>query len=112
MTEEHVLTGNVAIELRGTGVSVFSMSPGPVRTRMTESLVESEEGRRWLPEFSELSDEEWSPSEAGARLVLRLARGDADVLSGRALHVMHDLDQLIAEADAIGAADRLVLRVT
>jgi NAD(P)-dependent dehydrogenase (short-subunit alcohol dehydrogenase family) len=99
-------------ELRDQGVSVFCMSPGPVLTEMTRRLVETEEGRRWLPDFAETPDDEWVPAEIGAELIYRLAQGDADSLSGRALHVSYDLDELISAADAIASEDRLALRIT
>jgi len=101
----------LANELHGAGVRVFCMSPGPVRTRMTQTLAESDEGLRWLPEFSELSEDDWVPAERGAELSFRLARGDADELSGRALHVMNDLDELIARANDVASGDRLTMRI-
>ena len=105
------LTECLSNELTGTGVTVFCMSPGPVVTKMTRWLMESEEGRRWLPEFAALSDDEWMSPDVGAELIHRLARGDADALSGRALHVMHDLDAQIAEAGGISKDGRSVLRI-
>ncbi len=105
------LTECLANELRDYGVRVFCFSPGPVLTEMTRRLVETEEGRRWLPEFAALSEDEWVPPEQGARLAIRIARGDADGLSGRSLHVMHDLDEQIARADEIVSTDRLVMRI-
>ena len=105
------LTDCLASELRGTGVSVFAVSPGPVRTEITTRLAESADGRRWLPEFADLPDDEWLPASRGGELVVRLARGDGDVLSGRYLHVYQELDELVANADAIVADDRLALRV-
>jgi len=98
-------------ELADTGARVFCMSPGPVRTRMTQTLVDSDEGRRWLPEFSELSEDQWVHPDRGAELAYRLARGDADELSGRALHVADDLDDLIARAQAVSSGDRLAMRI-
>jgi len=98
-------------EVDDTGVQVFCMSPGPVLTRLTQALVDSDAGRRWLPEFSALLEEEWVPADQGAALVHRLARGDADELSGRALHVSDDLDDLIAQAEAVSSGDRLTLRI-
>ena len=101
----------LSTELEDTGVHAFCMSPGPVLTKMTQAMVDSDEGRRWLPEFSALSEDEWVPADRGAALVHRLARGDADELSGRALHVMDDLDDLIARANAVSSGDRLTLRI-
>ena len=50
------------------------------------------------------------PSEA-ARLVVRLAAGDADALSGRHLSVHDDLDALVAGAQSIVEDDLYTLRV-
>lgn len=105
------LTDCLSTELRDHGVGVFCISPGPVRTRMTSRLAETDEGRRLLPWFGELSDSEWVPADGGAQLVVRVARGDADSLSGRFIHVSQDLDELLAHADEIQSSDRLVMRV-
>ena len=45
-----------------------------------------------------------------ADLVLRIAAGDADPLSGRFLHVKDDLDELLAEAAAGMSEGRLRMR--
>ena len=101
----------LSAELEDSGVHAFCISPGPVLTKMTKAMVDSDEGRRWLPEFSALSEDEWVPADRGAALVHRLSRGDADELSGRALHVMDDLDDLITRVDAVSSGDRLTLRI-
>jgi len=44
------------------------------------------------------------------RLMLRVARGDADVLSGRHISVHDDLDALIAHSDVVRAKDLYVMR--
>lgn len=105
------LTDNLGAELSGHGVQVFCISPGPVLTDVTRPFVESEHARRWVPVFGEMSPEDWYPAERGAQLVVKLARGDADALSGRYVHVDMDLDELTADAERIAADDRLVLRV-
>ena len=105
------LTDCLSTELRAHGVGVFCMSPGPVRTEMTVRLAETDTGRRWFPAFAALTEDEWVPPDRGAELVLRIARGDADALRGRYIHVNYDLDELIAQADEINSSDRLKLRV-
>jgi hypothetical protein len=46
--------------------AVVCVSPGPVRTAITERLAESAEGRRWLPDFAEIGESEWlSPEQCG-----------------------------------------------
>ena len=105
------LTECLAAEVADHRISVFCMSPGPVRTRLTGELTDTDEGRRWLPEFADLHVDDWVSPDVGAALVHRLARGDADALSGKALHVSMDLDELLAEAGAVAAGDRLSLRI-
>lgn len=79
-------TEALAGELRPHGVSVFAIQPGTVRTAMAEQLMASEAGARWLPWFKQIFDEgrDDSPRQA-VDLVLRLASGAADHLSGRFL---------------------------
>jgi 3-oxoacyl-[acyl-carrier protein] reductase len=57
-------------------IPVFVISPGLVRTRMTEGSVPD--------------DAPWTPPECAPRLVLALAGGDFDALAGRYLHAEHD----------------------
>lgn len=105
------LTDCLAAELRDQPVTVFCISPGLVRTEMTRRLADEAGGRRWLPAFREAPPHAWrSPEEAG-QLVVRIARGDADALSGRYLHAVLDLDEFIANVDEIETADRLALRL-
>jgi NAD(P)-dependent dehydrogenase (short-subunit alcohol dehydrogenase family) len=102
----------LASELADHGVRVFCMSPGAVHTGMTRRLAETEDGRRWQPEFAALGERDWISPDTGAELVCRLAMGHADALSGRALHVSYDFDRLIADPDAVLIADRLAMRIT
>ncbi len=74
----------LADEVREHGVSLFAIQPGTVRTAMAEELMQSEAGEQWLPWFKNIFDEgRDDPPEAGAELVLYLASGEADALSGR-----------------------------
>jgi NAD(P)-dependent dehydrogenase (short-subunit alcohol dehydrogenase family) len=73
----------VAAEVKAFGIAVFSISPGTVRSAMTEISLNSEDGKRWLPWFKKIFDEglDLSPDKA-AGLVLQLASGKADALRG------------------------------
>jgi 3-oxoacyl-[acyl-carrier protein] reductase len=55
---------------------VFSISPGLVKTAMTESH---------MPD-----DAPWTPPECAPALVRALASGEFDELAGRYLHAEHD----------------------
>jgi NAD(P)-dependent dehydrogenase (short-subunit alcohol dehydrogenase family) len=106
------LTEIAAAEARPHGVAVFALEPGTVRTAMTEALLTSDAGRTWLPWYRDTFDagRDASPEEA-AMLVVRLARGDADALSGRFVSRADDLDALVADAEAVARDERLVLRL-
>jgi 3-oxoacyl-[acyl-carrier protein] reductase len=105
------LVDSVAGELDGTGVSVFAVSPGLVASYLTEF---PEELLARHPELRGKARAEGRPPEQCAELVLRLASGAHDGLSGRYVHVRDDLDVALAAAlssDAPGTL-RLVDYVT
>lgn len=89
------LTESLAASLDGTGVSVFAISPGYVKTAMTERLLELQEERGWFPHL--VGRETLDPALA-SRLVLELASGKADRLSGGYFHALDDLDEKLATA--------------
>ncbi|MGH2931736.1 MAG: SDR family NAD(P)-dependent oxidoreductase [Gaiellaceae bacterium] len=83
-------TQSLAAEAAEHGIAVFAISPGFVWTEMTERLRDSP----WFPGFGSPSPNE---PERAAELVLRLASGELDALSGRFIHVRDDIDQLLSE---------------
>jgi NAD(P)-dependent dehydrogenase (short-subunit alcohol dehydrogenase family) len=79
------------------GVAVFVISPGLVRTDMTESFGD---------------DAPWTPPELAPRLVRMLASGRADRLAGRYIHAEHDdIEDLIARADEVEREDLNAIRL-
>lgn len=102
----------LADELREHGISVFAIQPGTVRTAMAEELLESESGQRWLPWFKSIFDEGRDSSpEAGVELVLYLASGRADALSGRFFVAPGRPADVTKHAEEIRRRDLHVLRV-
>jgi 3-oxoacyl-[acyl-carrier protein] reductase len=86
----------LAGELRDR-IPVFVISPGLVRTDMTDSFGD---------------DMPWTPPELAPRLVRVLASGRADALAGRYLHAEHDdIEDLIRRADEVVANDLNAIRL-
>jgi 3-oxoacyl-[acyl-carrier protein] reductase len=94
----HRFSEVLALQLEPHGISVFSISPGLVRTEMTEDAF--------------ADDAPWTPPELAPRLVRALASGRLDALAGRYLHAEHDdVDDLVRRADEIVADDLNAIRL-
>ena len=104
------LSESIAAETRGTGVAVFAINPGFVRTAMTEFGLSCGEPsvERWFEGM--FASNEDSPPEAAANLVAYLASGAADNLSGRNLDVTHHVAQMVLRATEIEEQDLYVMR--
>lgn len=89
----------LAKQLEDRGVYVFLMSPGLVRTAMTEDF---------FPDSAP-----WTPPELAPRLVRAFASGRLDRLAGRYIHAEHDqdLDDLERRAEEIVAEDLNAIRL-
>jgi NAD(P)-dependent dehydrogenase (short-subunit alcohol dehydrogenase family) len=106
----------IALETTRHGIATFAVDPGTVRTPMNLRFMESEEMRRRSPDvaawFEQLFAEGGDmPIERPVQLVLALASGRADALSGCFLSVEDDLDALVANAERIQRDERLRLRL-
>jgi NAD(P)-dependent dehydrogenase (short-subunit alcohol dehydrogenase family) len=94
------LTDTLAAALEDTGVTVLEMSPGLVRTDMTETMWGSPD------------EQPWNDVRRTVDAVVRFARGDLDPLHGRFVHaVRDDLDKLIALAGTVTRVDARTLRL-
>jgi NAD(P)-dependent dehydrogenase (short-subunit alcohol dehydrogenase family) len=102
-------TDSLAAELEGRGLYAFAISPGFVRTQLIEELAQSEGARMYLPELSTRGDA-LEPERAG-RLVVDIATGRLDPLTGRYLHVLDDADDLLRRSAEIGDGDLYTLRL-
>jgi NAD(P)-dependent dehydrogenase (short-subunit alcohol dehydrogenase family) len=93
-------TDSLAAGLEGTGVTVLELSPGLVRTDMTETMWGPPEGQPWNDVGHVVS------------AVLRFARGELDALHGRFVHASRDdIDALVRAAPAIRESDARTLRL-
>jgi NAD(P)-dependent dehydrogenase (short-subunit alcohol dehydrogenase family) len=104
---------NLAAETREHGISVFAISPGLVRTAMTEAAADSPEGEAWLggsfrKSFSAGRD---VPPERAAQLVVFLASGEADALSGCFISVSDDVAEMVSRAEEIQENEQYTLRL-
>jgi 3-oxoacyl-[acyl-carrier protein] reductase len=92
----HRFSETLANQLEGR-IPVFSISPGLVRTSMTDDFGDN------AP---------WTPPELAPRLVRALASGKLDALSGRYLHAEHDdVEDLARRADEIVENDLNAIRL-
>jgi len=102
----------VAAEAAPHGVALFALAPGTVRTRLSMQSVESDAGRRWIPWFRRIFDEGLDlPAEEVARVVVELASGRRDALSGLYLTPRDDLDALTAQLASAKAQHLYSMRV-
>lgn len=107
------LTECIAAETASQDVRVFSISPGMVRTDMNRLLVGHPKSAEWFPwAAGTLAKGKGSSPEASTRLLLRLASGEADALSGRHISVAENLDALIARAAEAAEKQALMLRLS
>jgi NAD(P)-dependent dehydrogenase (short-subunit alcohol dehydrogenase family) len=106
------LTEALALETKEYGIALFAIDPGWMSTAMTHELTYSEQGKKWTP---------WAPSmfgtkahvspERAAELIVTLASGRADSLSGRFLSIWDDVENLISNADDIVREDLHSMRL-
>jgi len=107
------MTDTLAKELArvGSGVLVFGLGPGFVRTEMSELQAVSPAGRKWIPSSKEALDQgRGRPPEDCARSAVELIRVACPALSGRVFATGNDFQRLAARADEIQQGDLLVMR--
>ncbi len=111
------LTENLAAETKGRGIAVFAIHPGIVTIGLTEAAMaiqastDSPAGRAAAKIRREVIEGRAVRPEVPADLVVRVASGCADILSGCYLAVDYDLDTLIARGRVIQQEDFYTLRV-
>lgn len=95
------MTLGLSASLERTGVSIFELSPGLVRTDMTDAMAV----------WQGVTDDEWTPPHLAANALLTIAAGRCDELSGRFLHAEEDFADLIEFADRITELDARVITI-
>jgi NAD(P)-dependent dehydrogenase (short-subunit alcohol dehydrogenase family) len=106
-------TESVSDTLKGTGVGMFAMDPGLVRTAMTEFQMTDRAGQKYLSDIGDLFVRgiDVPPSVAG-RLTVEIGSGRFDRLAGRMLFAARADHQLTeAQIDDIVAKDLRSLRI-
>jgi NAD(P)-dependent dehydrogenase (short-subunit alcohol dehydrogenase family) len=104
-------TENLAVETRPHGVVAFAVHPGVVTAGMTEAVLKADapagsSAARVATWFrQQLADGRGLPPERAGDLVLTLASGRADALSGRYLTAYDDIEDLIRRAREIQRND-------
>ena len=104
---------NLAAETKAHGISVFALHPGPVRTAMWESLFLSEEAKSYLPDMYNHVSRGGSgvPPKRAAELVLFLASGQADALSGCFISVDDDVAGMVQRTEEVQRDELYTLRL-
>lgn len=112
------LTEQIAVETQDQGIAVFAISPGAVRTAMSEEAATSGEVAALAPNAAAsfqriFAAGEDVPVECIGRLVVQLATGGADPFSGALIDIKagDDVDEMVAEAERIRREDFYRLRL-
>ncbi len=110
------LTESLALETGDQGICVFAMHPGTVHTPMVDFVLESNTvGQRaplvqqWFQQL--IRDGGNKPIAHATNLLLALAAGKVDALSGRYIDVDDDLDTMLQQVEAIKRDDLNTLRL-
>jgi NAD(P)-dependent dehydrogenase (short-subunit alcohol dehydrogenase family) len=107
------LTENLAAETKRAGIGVFTFHPGITTSGLTDDALAMDappgSPAAWIRQ--EVAAGRAVPPEHGAQVIVQLAAGRADVLSGRYLTVHDDLTALVDRAGEIQRDDLYTLRL-
>ena len=103
------LTENIAVEAKDAGISAFALSPGAVPTVMSQQMADFREHQfqQGAAFRSLLTDEPEQP----ANVVVWLATGQGDALTGRYINAQDDLNAFVQHAEQIRQNDLYTLRL-
>jgi NAD(P)-dependent dehydrogenase (short-subunit alcohol dehydrogenase family) len=110
------LSENLALETKAYGIAVFAIAPGTVRTPMNDYMLIAEIVQQRIPQihqwfqqlFAEGRD---TPVALSVALILSLASGQADVLSGCMIGVDDNLATLVERAAELAQDQMYTLRL-
>ena len=111
------LTETLAAETGRNGVSVFSVDPGLLPIGLSDAALmstaghDTAEGRVFGWIRGQLKAGHGADPDRAAQLILELASGRGDCLSGRHLTAADDLDMLLTRSDEIRSGDLHTLRL-
>lgn len=102
----------LAAEAQAFGISVFSISPGSVRTAMAEQILANSGAMKWFGWLEDLYKRGQNVTpEPATRLVIYLACGAADNLSGRFFGVAEDPADVVRRSEQVLREDMYGLRM-
>jgi len=106
------LVESLGHELRAEGIPIYAVNPGLVPTGIVRGLIDTREGRRWLPRFNEAFAEgkEVEPSVVAGMVEWLVDRRPAE-LNGRVVAALLAPAVQETRLHTIAAHDRNVLRL-
>jgi NAD(P)-dependent dehydrogenase (short-subunit alcohol dehydrogenase family) len=105
------LCETLALEAEEFNVRCFCIHPGVVHTGMSDSVMNSPDGQKWLPKYDVALERGKTPIEWASQLCNFLVSGEADGLSGCFLSVNDDYREMASRAKQIQEQDLYKLRL-
>jgi NAD(P)-dependent dehydrogenase (short-subunit alcohol dehydrogenase family) len=105
------LAETLALEAEEYNVRCFVIHPGVVHTGMSDSVMDSPDGKRWLPKYDVALERGKTPIEWASQLCNFLVSGQADGLSGCFVSVNDDYRDMASRAKQIQEQDLYKLRL-
>lgn len=94
-------TDTLAQEVKELGISIFAISVGPTHTELMDYMIESEAGKKWLPDLPKWLKGKWQPVEMAGTLAVTLVSGKYDALTGRWVSPEDDLDEMLRRIEEV-----------
>ena len=102
----------LAMETRPHGLALFCFAPGTVWTDMSKHSATSPEGLQWIPWFHRIFDEGLDlTAEQSAAVLVALASGKYDALTGLFVTPLDDLESLLADCRQIRKEKQHILQI-